>query len=88
MVSTNQEDRREVLGQCVQPGHVQGTGHCPFSCQRHTPIRQRERERAFGVSQITEPAKGDITQTESSLNCVMHFSDSCAITFPALTLQI
>lgn len=42
MVTANQQDRREVLGQSVQPGHVQGTGHCPFPGQGHTPVRQRE----------------------------------------------
>lgn len=49
MVTTNQENRREVLGQSVQPGHVQGTGHCSFSGQGHTPIRQRERVHLVSV---------------------------------------
>lgn len=43
VVATNQENRREVLGQGVQPGHVQSTGHCSFSGQGHTPIREREK---------------------------------------------
>lgn len=86
MVSTNQENRREVLGQSVQPGHVQGTGHGSFPGQGHAPVRQRKR--AVGVSQIIQQAKGDIMHTESRLNCVMDFFFLSVITFPSSKANI
>lgn len=37
VVSSNQQQGREVFGQGVQPAHVEGARHCSLPGQRHAP---------------------------------------------------
>lgn len=45
VVATHQEDWRQVLRQCFQPGHVQSTRHCPLSGQWQTPAQKQRKQR-------------------------------------------
>lgn len=38
VVAADQEDRGEVLGQSLQPGHVKSTGHGSLPGQGHAPV--------------------------------------------------
>lgn len=40
MVATHQQDGRQVLGQHLQPGHVEGAGHRPLPGQRQAPVHR------------------------------------------------
>lgn len=40
MVATHQQDGRQVLGQHLQPGHVEGAGHGPLPGQRQAPVHR------------------------------------------------
>ena len=40
MVASYQEEGRQVLGQSLQPGHVESTGYGSLSGQGHAPGRE------------------------------------------------
>lgn len=42
MVAPHQENGWQLFGECIQPAHVEGTGHSAFPGQRHTPAGERE----------------------------------------------
>lgn len=49
MVAPHQENGWQLFGQCVQPAHVEGTGHGALPGQRHAPAGQgRERRGGYG----------------------------------------
>lgn len=49
VVATHQEDWRQVLRQCFQPGHVQSTRHCPLSGQWQTPAQRKRKQEKEGT---------------------------------------
>lgn len=42
MVPAHQQDGGQILGQHLQPGHVESAGHGPLPGQRQTPAGARE----------------------------------------------
>lgn len=48
MVAAHEEDRRQVFGQHLQPGHVEGAGHRPLPGQRQASARDGGGVRANG----------------------------------------
>ena len=41
VVSAHQQDGWQLLGQCLQPGHVESTGHCSLSGQRKASAQRK-----------------------------------------------
>ena len=47
VVSSDQQQRRDVFGQSFQPAHVEGARHCALPGQRHAPADRRTEDICF-----------------------------------------
>lgn len=49
VVSSHQQDGGQVLGQNLQPGHVQSAGYRPLPCQGQTPAEIKRQEKKAAI---------------------------------------